>query len=234
MRNVVIVIVSLLLGIAAAIDVPADASVVITSEDGLVVGVGSLARGERLTLDLLEGFRGRARLLLVAPGGAVTLLDVDIVDDILMVDGTNWLERLADVGFQELEITGDAPIAARAAQLREALLPAREEPGTEPATSVPPVDAPVDAPPSAAPPAAPPPAARPPTAAPPAAGPPAPRPPAARPPAPRPPAAGPPAQRPPAAGPPAGVPAVGGPPAGSQTLERVPVEPPAVDAPDDE
>jgi hypothetical protein len=253
MRNVVIVIVSLLLGIAAAIDVPADASVVITSEDGVVVGVGSLARGERLTLDLLEGFRGRARLLLVAAGGAVTVLVVDVVRDTLMVDGSDLLERLAELGFHELAITGDAAIAARATLLREPLLRSREEPGTAtppadapPATRPPAARPPAAGPPAARPPAAEPPAAEPPAAeppvVPPAAGPPATRPPAAGPPATRPPAAGPPASRPPAAGPPSGVPRGGAPRGIGPPLERLPVEPPAADgigeseleAPDDE
>jgi len=153
MRRFLAIVITLSLGVAGAFDVPGDASVVLTSPHGVVVGVGALERGERLSLDLLPGFRGPARLLLVAADGRVTVLEASVGDETVTVDGVDLLALLAQAGFRDLTVTGHPALETWAARLRAGdpvalpvALPGPVPPVAAPPVTVPPPGLPIDVP----------------------------------------------------------------------------------------
>jgi hypothetical protein len=95
MRPLIATCVILALAFAGAWSMPSDAQLVLTADDGTIVGVGHAETGTHFEFELLAGFEGPARLLIVEPTGDALLFDafvsggavfVDVSDDTGRVD----------------------------------------------------------------------------------------------------------------------------------------------------
>jgi len=124
MRSLIATCLMLTLAAAGAWTMPSDAQLVLTAEDGTIVGVGQAYGGTHFELELLAGFEGAARLLIVLPAGDALLFAAVVIDDAVFVD---VLDAAARVGagdpadFVDLTLVLDASgfaafaIGARAA-----------------------------------------------------------------------------------------------------------------------
>ena len=86
MRPLIATCLILALSIAGAWTMPSDAQVVLTAEDGTIVGVGHAYDGTHFDLELLAGFEGPARLLIVQPTGDALTFDALVRGDVVLVD----------------------------------------------------------------------------------------------------------------------------------------------------
>ncbi len=86
MRPLIATCLILAIAFAGAWTMPSDAQLVLTAEDGTIVGVGQAYDGTRFELELLSGFEGPARLLIVQLTGDALLLAAVVRGDIVLVD----------------------------------------------------------------------------------------------------------------------------------------------------
>lgn len=86
MRTVLATCLMLVLAVAWAWRMPADAQVVLTAQDGRIVGVGFALAGERFDLELLPEFEGAAQLLVVSLEGGALALRAIVTDGVVYVD----------------------------------------------------------------------------------------------------------------------------------------------------
>lgn len=106
MRTVIATCLFLVLAAAWAWRMPADAQVVLTAQDGRIVGVGFASSGERFDLELLPDFEGSVRLLVVSLEGGARALRAIVTDGVVYVD-TSSLDEMSgehDVGVEPLEL----------------------------------------------------------------------------------------------------------------------------------
>lgn len=93
-----------MVSLAMAFEIPANADVIVTDDQGVIVGVGWVADGARFELRLLVDFAGPARLIWLSPDGAVETVDVVVGDGVVTVDGVDLRELLprgfVDVAFR--------------------------------------------------------------------------------------------------------------------------------------
>lgn len=102
---------ALSLFVAAAYEFPKDGSVLITAEDGTIVGVGKFVDGEEFELEVLVDFTGFGKLVFTTPGGSTQMLDVMIGEGVVTVDLMDLELVLSDAGFTEVSITTDDSLA---------------------------------------------------------------------------------------------------------------------------
>lgn len=93
MRTLIATCLILALAFAGAWTMPSDAQVVLTAEDGTIVGVGQASGGTHFELELLTGFDGPARLLVVQLTGDALLFDAFVRDDVVLVDAATAPDR---------------------------------------------------------------------------------------------------------------------------------------------
>ena len=86
MRTVLAICLMLVLAVAWAWRMPSDAQVVLTAQDGRIVGVGFALAGERFDLELLPDFEGAAQLLVVSLEGGALALRAIVTDGVVYVD----------------------------------------------------------------------------------------------------------------------------------------------------
>ena len=102
---------TLSLFVAAAYEFPRDGSVLVTAEDGTIVGIGKLVDGEEFELEVLVDFTGFGKLVFTTPDGSTQMLDVMIGKGIVSVDLMDLESVLSNAGFTEINITTDANLA---------------------------------------------------------------------------------------------------------------------------
>lgn len=90
-----ILIISLLLGTALAVELTSEGEFILTSTDGTIVGAGELEAGN-LQLQLLAGFTGFATLTVIDEEGTITTYDVMVSEDNAVIF-TESLEELSGV-----------------------------------------------------------------------------------------------------------------------------------------
>jgi len=93
MRPLIATCLILALAFAGAWTMPSDAQVVLTAEDGTIVGVGQAFGGSLFELELLAGFEGPARLLIVQLTGDALLFDAVVRDGVVLVDASTAPDR---------------------------------------------------------------------------------------------------------------------------------------------
>ncbi|MDF1521842.1 MAG: hypothetical protein P1P87_03370 [Trueperaceae bacterium] len=71
---------------ASALEVPADAEVLVTDAGSRIVGVGRLVGGASFELVLVEGFAGPAVVVWLTPDGGVRTTEVVVADGAVWVD----------------------------------------------------------------------------------------------------------------------------------------------------
>jgi len=159
MRVVIPAVVAAFLSVALAVTLPPDATMFVTDDDGVIVGVGRSHAGERFVLDVMASYHGFARLVIVTSGGDV------VVHDVLVMDGTVLLEfedlraiarrsGFLEVVVEAIDVVDAAGVPSAPAGVGGAERAPEDRPGVAPAPGgpvpAPPVDAPVG-PPAAAP-----------------------------------------------------------------------------------
>jgi hypothetical protein len=87
---------------AAAIDLPPDAELIVTSEDSTIVGFGRTVGGASFELTVLPGYSGPATLTLLHPDGATSRLDVVLDAGRVTIDGVDLDEALRD--YEEVRV----------------------------------------------------------------------------------------------------------------------------------
>lgn len=102
MRPFIATCLILALAFAGAWTMPSDAQVVLTAEDGTIVGVGQAYGGTHFELELLAGFEGPARLLIVQLAGDPLLFDAVVRDDIVFVDASSVPDRFTSLDPADL------------------------------------------------------------------------------------------------------------------------------------
>ncbi|HLV11389.1 MAG TPA: hypothetical protein VKY42_02980, partial [Trueperaceae bacterium] len=86
MRRVAMMVgLALALSWVAALDLPTDATVMVTSPDGTIVGVGRVVAGRGFVLELLPGFSGEGTLVFTTPDGDVRVAKVSVRDGAVFV-----------------------------------------------------------------------------------------------------------------------------------------------------
>ncbi len=86
MRIVIALAIAAILSIAQAVTLPPDATMFVTDDDGVIVGVGRSHGGETFVLDVIATYQGFARLVIVTSDGDV------VVHDVVVTEGTVLLE----------------------------------------------------------------------------------------------------------------------------------------------
>jgi hypothetical protein len=97
--------------------VPSDARLVLAAAGGEVVGVGLLEGGLRADLELLFGFEGPVKLLVITVGGGVLVRDAVVTEGRVLLDGVALRDRLAEAGFEPLTLRWARPGSAAAAAM---------------------------------------------------------------------------------------------------------------------
>jgi len=110
-RRIVAALCLSLVSAASALDIPTDASVLVTSRDGTIVGVGRVEAGSGFVLELLPGYVGAATLLFTTPGGEVHVLDVEVREGTVFVADTDLRAAAAAAGAEEGASTGEGEAA---------------------------------------------------------------------------------------------------------------------------
>lgn len=95
-----------LLSAAAAI-VPHDATLLIVSDEGVIVGIGRAEGGQRLTLRLMRDFHGFGRMVVVADGGQVQGWDVVVNAGVVMMAFEDVRIIVERAGFGDVVIEED-------------------------------------------------------------------------------------------------------------------------------
>lgn len=98
---------------AFATQFPANSDVLVTAEDGTIVGIGKTVDGEEFELELLADFSGFGTLVFTAADGTTRTLDVLISDGAVSVDFVDLGTLLAEAGFRSIEIETDDELAGR-------------------------------------------------------------------------------------------------------------------------
>lgn len=98
---------------AFATEFPANSDVLVTAEDGTIVGIGKIVDGEEFELELLADFSGFGTLVFTAADGTTRTLDVLISDGAVSVDFVDLGTLLAEAGFRSVEIETDDELAGR-------------------------------------------------------------------------------------------------------------------------
>ncbi len=104
MRILAVVCASLALAWASAWSLPADAQVFLTAADGTIVGVGTSSGGTVFELDLLVGFEGEARLLVIGVGADPQVVDARVVGGIVYVDDIDLAVVVRTAGFVDVTV----------------------------------------------------------------------------------------------------------------------------------
>jgi hypothetical protein len=112
MRVWAIVFASLSLAWAGAWSLPADAQVFLTAADGTIVGIGTSSGGTTFELDLLDGFEGEARLLVVGGDVDPQVLDVLVLGGVVYVGDVDLAVTVRSAGFVDVSIGASDPPAA--------------------------------------------------------------------------------------------------------------------------
>lgn len=112
MRVWAIVCASIALAWAGAWNLPADAQVFLTASDGTIVGIGTSSGGTSFELDLLDGFEGVARLLVVGGDVGPQVLEVLVLAGVVYVDEVDLVDVARDTGFVDVSIGASDPPAA--------------------------------------------------------------------------------------------------------------------------
>ena len=106
-------VLALTFSLAAAVEFPTAASVLITSDDGTIVGVGKVVDGEEFELELLIDFSGFGTLVFTTPEGTTHTLEVMVGDGAVTVDLVGLPALLTEAGFSDISITSDDGFANR-------------------------------------------------------------------------------------------------------------------------
>lgn len=158
MRTLITVAVASLLSVALAVTLPAEATMFVTDDDGVIVGVGHSQAGERFVLDVIASYQGFARLVIVTSAGEVVVHEVVVMRGTVLLELVDLRSIARRSGFAEVVVEAIDVVDTARAFLPAALPGAALEaaPGMGPAGSVDapsrpadagaPRDAPVDAP----------------------------------------------------------------------------------------
>ena len=101
MRLLIALCIALVLSSTAALSLPSDADIFVTTDDGTIVGIGKTVGGVEFELELLAGFAGFGRLLMVTPGGDTHAFDVMVRDGSLFVDLVDLADIVREAGFRD-------------------------------------------------------------------------------------------------------------------------------------
>ncbi len=91
-----VLLVALMATFASALEIPAEAEVLVTDSDSRIVGVGRVIGGVRFELVLEEGFAGPASLVWLPPDGGVRTTEVEVEDGVVWVDGVDLRSLLPE------------------------------------------------------------------------------------------------------------------------------------------
>lgn len=115
--------------LAAASGFPRDAGVLVTADDGTIVGIGSAAAGEAFELELMTGFTGFGTMIVTTPDGDTRVLPVTIGDAGISVELTDLPELLRASGFEDVRITRGSPAPAASGRADPAPAGRPDDPG---------------------------------------------------------------------------------------------------------
>ncbi len=104
MRILAVVCASIALAWASAWSLPADAQVFLTAADGTIVGVGTSSGGTVFELDLLAGFEGEVRLLVIGAGADPQVVDAMVIAGIVYVDDVDLAVVVRTAGFVDVSV----------------------------------------------------------------------------------------------------------------------------------
>ncbi|TVR93112.1 MAG: hypothetical protein EA416_05880 [Trueperaceae bacterium] len=135
MRIVITAALVALLGIALAVTLPPDATMFVTDDDGVIVGVGRSHAGETFVLDVIASYQGFARLVIVTSGGTVEVHDVMVTGGTVLLEFVDLRAIARRSGFVEVFVEAIDVFDAAYQHLPAAV------PGSEP-DAAPPVDHP--------------------------------------------------------------------------------------------
>lgn len=145
LRISVALFVAVTASLAAAIELPPDAELIITSDDSTIVGFGRSTDGARFELTVLPSYSGPATLTLWLPDGTASHLDVVLDAGRVTVDGSALTELLR--GYDEIRVdVADDGVPASDASPAQRPNVGREDPSASPeGPSVTPDSGPPDA-----------------------------------------------------------------------------------------
>jgi hypothetical protein len=83
---VLLVVIATAMAFASALEVPADAEVLVTDAGSRIVGVGRVVAGTSFELVLVEGFAGPAVVVWLTPDGGVRTTAVVVADGAVWID----------------------------------------------------------------------------------------------------------------------------------------------------
>lgn len=107
MRTLITLCIALFVSFTAAISLPSDADIVVTANDGTIVGIGKTAGAVTFELELLAGFEGFASLLIITPGGETHAFEVMISGGSLFVDLVDLADIVREAGFTDHRVFAD-------------------------------------------------------------------------------------------------------------------------------
>jgi len=114
-RHIISLAVALAVSVAAAFELPRDATLFVTDTSGTIVGVGRLVAGETFEIDLAVGFGGAVMLTFVGPDGAVVVVGAVVDDGVVLLDLVDIAVLAAQAGFRAVRVSAADPAGSASA-----------------------------------------------------------------------------------------------------------------------
>jgi len=114
-RHLIALVVALCLPLAAAFELPRDATLFVTDAAGTIVGVGRLVAGETFEIDLAPGFGGAVMLTFVALDGGVVVAAAVVDGGVVLIDRVDIAQLATQAGFRTVRVAVADAAAGEAA-----------------------------------------------------------------------------------------------------------------------
>jgi hypothetical protein len=103
-RHLIALVVVLWMSLAAALELPRDATLFVTDAAGTIVGVGRLVAGETFEIDLAPGFAGVAVLTFVGADGGVVVAAAVVEGGVVLIDRRDIALLARQAGFRTVRV----------------------------------------------------------------------------------------------------------------------------------